>query len=1134
MKPLYIKCFSILLFCFLALSTFAQNTIKGKITDQSGQPIPGVSVTEKGTRNATSSDGNGAFSINVKQGSTLIFSSVGLIPKEVIVGASSTLNVTLNEDAQSLGEVVVTALGIKKEKRNLGYAITEIKGSDLSSTNEVNPINALQGKATGVSIDQSAGGLAGNARILIRGNSTFGTNNQPIFVVDGVIIDNDVSTGARDFGNDIKNLNMDDFESVSILKGSSAAALYGLRAINGVVLITTKKGKLNKGLGISVSQSLNIQQPYKGPDFQNEFGGGTVGAFFTDTRDPGYKTGQDWETKVFPTNASGQPYIDPQKNRELENWGPRFANQQVLNYDGTMTTYKAVPNNYLDAFQTGKGYLTNIAIDGGTEKATFRFSYSRNQSEGFNLRNKLNKNAFSLRSTYKINDAISVDAGVDYSALRGENPPNLGLNNYIWIFPRNYDTKYWMQQAKYTSSLGGVPKVYDAAETNFVPGADYWFRLFENNYYQNEQMVRGRLTINAKLKDWVSVQAEGNFINLNTKNESKELGQGYNFTGSDNTSGGRYQLIQKSKQSYFLKMMALFNKEIAKDFSFNGFVGGEIQGYTQTLSDAQTDGGLVFPANYFLDNSRKPQISTGGTGARKTFNSIYASADFSYKNQLYLQATYRGDWSSALVYSNATGNPFFSYPAVSLSWIFSETFKMPQWFSFGKLRTNLTVLGGDVDAFVINPGYRLTGFSTAGGNNNPMLTYLVDANGQSFAVDKNIKPLRKIGKEIGAELKFFKNRLGLDATYYIDNNKNQGTYIPAAPETGVNNILVNAGNIQNSGIELSLTGTPVKNNNFEWNTTLTYSRNRNKIIELYGDIDYYALQNEGDANNDQIPFAKVGGAYGIIRTKIHSKSFQATDANGNPVASPNNGKTVLAWRSDARAAFPQRSNEWQDVGDINAKFRGSIDNTFRYKSFSLNVLVDAKIGGDMVVTSQRYGTHTGIFESSLQGRDKDHGGIVWTSKYDGKTYDDGIIPDGVFANGQTVTQANNTIVNVGGMTYQEAYEKGFVEPPHLPQYNYRLGSFSTAVGDYWVVENSWVSLRQVALNFQFSPAFAAKLKMSNLGISLIGRDLFYLYNSLPNNINPASNSTTKTSVNREDGFVPPMTRYFGLTLKAGF
>lgn len=1108
--------------------------VTGVVKAADGSTVPGVTVSVKGTAKGTITNAAGAYEIDADDGAVLVFTAIGFETQEVTVGAATAYDIVLQESKSELKEVVVTALGVRKEKRSLGFSVTDVKGADLAATNEVNPINALQGKAAGINIDQGSGGLFGNSRILIRGNSTLSTNNQPIFVIDGVILDNDAFDGqGRDFGNDLKNLNMEEFESVSVLKGSAAAALYGARAINGVVLITTKKGRVKKGWGVTVSQTVNVQQPYRGPDFQNEYGGGSVGAFFTDTRDPGYNASQRWETKVFPTRANGDPYIDPQKNRELENWGPRFANQRVLNYDGTWTEYKAAPDNYLDAFQTGMGYITNVAVDGATDKSSFRLSYSRNQAEGFNLRNKMNKNAFSLRATHNLTSFITLDAGADYTTLKGENPPQLGLNNFIWIFPRNYDTKYWMQRSKYTSQLGGVPKPYDAAETNFVPGADYWFRIFENNYLQDEQMFRGRLTITATLNSWLKLQLEGNFSNLAIKNETKELGQGYNFTGADNTSGGLYALEHSNKRSYFLKWMGLVTKQLSKDLSLNGYVGGETQRYTQTFSSAQTAGGLIFPANYFLANSQRPQESDGGFRPRKTINSIYASADLAYKDALYLQATWRGDWSSALTYTDGTGSNFYNYPAVSLSWIFTETFKMPEFISFGKLRGNIAWLGGDLDPFLINPGFDLQGFSEANGGNTPMLTYQY-SNGQSFLVDKNIKPLRKRALEGGVDLRFLKDRIGIDATIYRDNTFNQAIPIPAAAESGVNSLLINAGNIQNSGVEIALNGTPFKTKNFEWNSIFTYTRNRNKIIDLYGDREYYPLDAEGLGDNDQIPYAKVGGTYGVIRTRIHSKAFQALDASGNPKDHPNNGKVVLDWRSDARAAFPKRSNEWMDVGDINPDFRGSWDNTFRYKNFSLNVLLDAKFGGDMVMHTLRYGMHTGIFKSSLNGRDKAHGGIEWTSKYDRQTYDDGILPEGVFDNGQIITQADGTEVDVSGMTYREAYEQGLVEPTHLPQFNYRYGSFSTAVGDYWIVKNSWVSLRQLALNYTMPQSIAAKLHLTSLGLSVIGRDLFYLYNSLPNNINPASNNSNRTSVNKEEGFVPPMVRSFGFTIRAGF
>ncbi|MCH5597620.1 TonB-dependent receptor plug domain-containing protein [Niabella ginsengisoli] len=429
-------------------------------------------------------------------------------------------------------EVVVTALGISKQKKQLGFSVTEVKGSDIAKTNEINPINALQGRVAGVQIDQGAGGLFGNSKIVIRGNSTLGTNNQPIFVVDGVIMDNGVFGGTgRDFGNDFKNLNPDDFETVSVLKGSAAAALYGSRAMNGVILITTKKGKARKGIGVTINQSINTTNPYAGPEFQNEFGGGTVGAFYTDARDPNYKSNERWTTKTFPTDpVTGQPYIDRQINRELENWGPRMTGQDVINYDGTPTKYLPQPNNFLDAFQNGFGSNTNISLDGGTDKSTFRASYNHNAAEGIVPNNKFAKDAFDIRATHKLTDFLSIDAGVAYSNFRGENPPRLGgldafaSDNFgklfSWILPRNYDSKYWMQREHYVSQFGGVPDFANPDETNRVPEARFWYMLYENKYLQNEELLRGRLTLTADITSWAKVVLEGNINNVAVKKKT--------------------------------------------------------------------------------------------------------------------------------------------------------------------------------------------------------------------------------------------------------------------------------------------------------------------------------------------------------------------------------------------------------------------------------------------------------------------------------------------------------------------------------------------------------------------------------------------------------------------------------------
>ena len=1109
-------------------STYFDHVINGKVVNDKGEAIVNASIAVKGTTSGTITDNAGSFRLSVPDGAVVLsVSFTGFMSQDVPVSTTtSNLTITLLLDGNPMSEVVVTALGLSKQKKQLGFSVTEVKGSELAKTAEINPINALQGRVAGVQIDMGgASGLFGNSKILIRGNSTLRNNNQPIIVMDGVIISNDILAGSRDFGNDLKNLNMEDFESVSVLKGSSAAALYGSRAINGVILITSKKGRSRKGIGITVSQAVTVQDPYRGPDFQNEFGGGTVGAFFTDTREPNYKANESWRTKVFPTDpATGKHYIDRQIGRELENWGPRLDGQEVLNYDGTPTKYVAVPNNFLDVFQTGLTSNTNVAIEGGNDRSTFRISYTHNVGQGIVQGNDMTKNGYDLRATHQLNKFLSVDVSANYNTFEGFNPPQLGGGSYgklfTWVIPRNYDTKYWMQKANYTSKFGGVPNANDPAEPNKAPSLDYWFNLFENSYRRKEEMLIGRIAITANLTSWAKVVVEGNINNLYSTNENKELGTGINFVG------GSYSLSHANKQSNFLKWMVMMNKTLNKDFEISGYVGGEKQDMKETFNAASTVGGLVYPGNYFISNSKERPSASGGIFNRRVFNSLYASADIAFRDQLFLQATWRGDWASSLTYVNGTGNNFFSYPAVNLSWIFSETLQVPSWISYGKLRANIAGLGNAADPFVINPGFALNGYVSSGGTDYPVSTYSA-----SNSVQPNLRPESKVAKEIGVEMRFFQNRFGFDASIYQDNTRNQILDITVPRESGITATKINAGNIQNKGIEIAIDGTPVQTKNFEWNSMVTFSQNQNRIVELYKGLTEFQLPG---ANVFEISsWAITNKSYGVLRTSVHSAAYQAKNTSGANIDNPNNGKPILTWRGDARAAFPARSNVMQDVGDINAKFRGGWNNTFRYKNLSLNVLIDAKIGGDFALLTYRYGTHTGVFPNSLKGRDAAHGGIVWTSAFDGQSYDDGIIPDGVFGPGIKVTQANGTQVDVSGLSYQEAYDKGYVEPTHLPQFNYRYGSSSTGVADYWVLKNSWISLRQVALTYNFSPAVISKIKLNTCSFSVVGRNLGYLYNSLPYHYNPESNNSNNTAYSGEEGFLP-MTRTITGTLRIGF
>ena len=571
-----------------------------------------------------------------------------------------------------------------------------------------------------------------------------------------------------------------------------------------------------------------------------------------------------------------------------------------------------------------------------------------------------------------------------------------------------------------------------------------------------------------------------------------------------------------------MKWMLTFNNiEVARDLKFNGFIGGEQQNSMRLYTQGQTLNGLIVPGNYFIANSVSSPVATGGTTYNKRINSVYASADFEYKNQLFLATTWRGDWSSALTYANGQGNNFYNYPSASLSWILTETFDLPKAISFAKLRTNFAALGKDTDPFAINAGYAFQG-KAIGNAGDPSKAGF----SSSATLSPNLKPERKIAEEVGLEVRFLKSRLGIDLSVYQDNTYDQILNIPTTVESGVSAIKINAGNIQNKGVELSLDGTPVKTKNFQWNSRLNLSTNKNLIVSLGAGQTEYNLGTDASFVSS---WAMVGKSYGTIRSAFQAARY----SNSGNASDPKNGMKILAWRNDARAAFAQRSNIMQNIGNMNAKFRGSFSNDFTYKNWTLNVMIDAKFGGDMSFESLRTGLHAGLYASTLFGRDKEHGGVGWTSKYDGITYDDGMIVDGVFAAGQLITQPDGSNADVGGLTFKEAYTQGLVEPTHAPQYYYRYGSAWTGTTDYWVVKSTWISLRQVALSYNLPNNIAAKLKMGAITVSLIGRDLFYIYNSLPMDMNPASYNSNASSSVGEEGFLP-MIRSIGGSLKVRF
>ncbi|HKZ67283.1 MAG TPA: SusC/RagA family TonB-linked outer membrane protein, partial [Chitinophagaceae bacterium] len=989
--------------CSIAGFAQAKRTISGIVKDDEGNGISGISYTVKGTTTSGITDAQGNFTVSVSGNNpVIIFTSIGYLKNEVTVGESNSLSVTMADDVKSLNEVVVTGFGIRKQTRKLSYSVSEVKGSDLTRANNANLVNSLQGKVAGVMINQGASGPQSSSRIRIRGNASISNSNtQPLVVLDGVLIEpgttgNDSWGENPDFGNIMKNLNPDDYESVTVLKGAAASALYGSKAQNGVLLITTKKGRQRKGLGVSFSHSESFDNAYKLYDLQNQFGGGL--------------------NPTFEKDANGVEIVDPIAAywNGGYSYGPAFDGRTVKEIDGRMIKWEA--NKPLDFFETGKYINSNVAVEGGSDVTTFRFSYSNLMNSSVLPDNSLNRNSFALRATQKLGKILNLDASVNYSNLRSTNPGRNGSNeNPLFAFtyyrPRHVDIPYYMSD--YIDPAGGYRGRSDPPNLDPYALSRTAFRLFEDRRKQKENNLIANIDLTANVTPWLNFLVRANANVYNDKFERKQLGEGANF------SGGVYQISQTSYTTYRVQALANISRQFGDDYDLNFSLGGETYRHTgNNFNSSQTDGGLKVPRLYTIANSVNAAIARGESGAGRRTDALYAYGDLTWKDMLTLNVSGRNDWSSTLTYRDGHGDHSYFYPSVGLAWIFTElpSFKQSSSsiLSFGKLRASFSYTGLDAAAQLTNSAgyYGLTGqFNSVGNTNRPIYTFNSGTIG-----NPNLKNELSRELEIGLDLRFFNNRLGFDVAYYKKNTKNQIIELPVPTETGASTRLLQAGNVQNQGIEILMTANPVKGKYFNWNSTINFTRNRNKIIELYPGVASKELELAFGA--DVVAKAIEGQEYGVIETGHGYAIYQAKDADGKPIDHPSNGKRVIgsAPNGSTNGAYTfMRSQDYDGtkkiLGTIMEKFLLSTTQEFTYKNFNLNIQVDSKIGGLMASATHQYGSANGSMKNSLFGRNAELGGIQYDDN--GVTKNDGIIPDGVLNDGITVTAGGQT-VDLGG------------------------------------------------------------------------------------------------------------------------
>ena len=932
---------------FLMVGTaLAQTKVNGTVVSQEdNEPVIGVSVLVVGTNIGTVTDSNGAFSLTVPEGkSQLRFTYVGMETLEV--SARPNMRIVLRNGDTNLDEIVVTAMGISREKKALGYAVSEVNGDELikSRGGLSNPVNALQGKVAGLQISSGAGSMGGSSKVLIRGNNSLSGSNQPLFVVDGVPLEGkDFNTtdtqrggGGYDYGNLIQDLNPDDIESLSVLKGAAASALYGSRASNGVIMITTKKAQKQVGLGVEFSSTVGIERVTKLPKLQSEYGGGY-----------GYMANDGYDD-FGEVTINGQTYITPDYGMD-ESWGPKLDGRQVLSWydlakweangrvgNPTTSAWSAPSHDYEDFFETGVSFTNNVAISKVYDNSAFRISYTNTSLDGYLPNSSMYKNILNVNGNIMSPDKkLNVFTSVNYfnSRAKGRQDTGYGDNNIMVKFTqwgqRQLDMNELKDMYKYPDGTQATWNRNDVDDpTPAYHNNQYWSRYMN---YQNDTRNRiyGNVGVSYQILPQLKAQYKVNLDFFVDKQYER------NAVGSQEES--KYMEISRQQYEINHEFMLMYN-QIFGDYSLTANVGANIMKNHYEYVYGETVGGLAIPEFYNLANSLT-QAAAYNYRREKSINSLFADVTFGWKNMLYLEGTIRGDKSSTLPKDNNT----YVYPSVTGSFVFSELLKeKAPWLSFGKVRLGFAKVGNDTDPYQLynifsmytnidstTPGYRLPNTMQ-----NP-----------------NLKPESTTSWEAGLEMNFFNNRLGFDVTYYQTNTKDEILPLSVSGTTGYIYKYVNSGEIENKGIEFGIHATPVKTRDFEWNTNLTLAHNKNKVKSLADGVDYYRITSA--------PFqveigAKVGEEYGVIMGTNY-----VYDDNGNKLV------------DDYGLYIASDGNEV--IGHIFPDFTGGWTNTFRYKNFDLSFQLDFSKGGKYYSTTYLWGMYCGMFEETAANNVRETG-----------------------------------------------------------------------------------------------------------------------------------------------------------------
>lgn len=1082
-------------FCFFTAQAFAQLAVTGQVTDAgTGESLIGVNIMVKGTAQGTITDLDGNYSINLSEGAeTLVFSFVGYASQEIAVNQQSTIDVTLAEGL-ALSEAVVTALGIKRSEKSLGYAVQKLKGEEFTEAKEPNFVNALSGKVAGVNITNGGSGVGSSSRIVIRGESSLAGNNQPLFVVNGIPINNTIGGNGRaednletDYGNGAGEINADDIESISVLKGANATALYGSRAANGVILITTKSGASTNGIGVSINTSTTFENALRVPEYQNRYGQGSNFQFeFVNGSGAGTADGVD------------------------ESWGPAFNGQSIpqhdsptsaglragdfavrpLNANGTFadnitaTPWTAAPTNIEDFFETGVTTSNNISLYGGDASQNFRLSYTNLYSEGILPNTDLKRNTVSFDANQSfIDDRLKLNANLNYVNSSSDNRPNnsYGTENvmYLWVwFGRHINMNslrdYWQP------GLEGVQQY----NYNYNWHDNPYFTMFENTNAFDKDRLYGNVNLTFEISPKLDLMVRYGLDLFN------DLRVGKRAFSTQRFPQGQYREDRVFFEERNADFLLSYRDRFADNINVSVNVGANQMNQTNRFNRIAANE-LAIPAVYSFNNSRIP-LSNNQFNSDRRINSVYAAAQIGIGSAFYLDLAGRNDWASTL----PNGNNSYFYPSASASLIISEWVGMPT-STFLKVRAGWGEVGNDTDPYSLNS---FVEFLT-----NPY-------GGQLLATESNVlpnsdlKPERASTYEIGADLRLFNGRANLDVTYYNTETQNQILEIPVSQTTGYARQFINAGSIRSQGIEALLNVQPLKRRNFSWDVSVNFTLNRSKVISLAEGLENYQI-----ASNYLQSIAKVGERMG----DVYGTGFVLVDTETGEKVTVDDVSEIKDSYANLYGSngLPVRDPNLRRLGNYNPDWIAGIYNTLNYKGFKLGFLFDGRVGGVVLSRTLLIGGTSGMMAETAQFDRETTTFIGGTTRVDGVSEldRDGVVEE-VNSEG-VVSYVPNDIPVSARDFYWSHFNRG----------NEQVG----------IYDASFLKLREVRLGYSLPKGLTKRIGAQKVSISLVGRNLL-LWTENPHFDPEVFSFNGNTIVPGVEDMATPSSRSYGVNLNVTF